>query len=390
LRRWRIDEGRLPPASVVLFREPTTWQRDRRAFTLGALIGGIPVVAIVLFVGLIKRRRAHSPGPFAKDVLPPGPAGTTVRVWAAGADGQRVEASHPAGAEKLDSWTALMHPDDVERCRAIYGRALERREPFQMEYRVREAGGMERWVLDTGLPRFSGRAFDGYVGSAVDITGLGRARAELSNLSRHLMQAHEQERAALAKTLHDDVCQRMMALTLRLQNLQGAAQHDEVEAVVADISGKLASLVGEIAAVSDPVHQRLELLGLTTAGRSFCEDVSARCGVAIYFQEQDVPRDLPSDVALALFRVLQEATVNAVVHSGAREVWVSVRGTAAEIRLHIVDRGVGFDLQRSVPGGGVGLVAIRERLKLVNGECVIVSRPGEGTRVEAWVPFDRP
>ena len=229
LRRWKIDEGRLPPASVVLFREPTIWQRYRRPITFGALLGGIPVVAIVLLVGLIKRRRAQSRGPVAKDVLTPGPADATVRVWTAGADGQRVEAGHAAGAAQHDSWTAFVHPDDVERCREIYRRALERREPFQMEYRVREAGGVERWILDTGLPRFSGKDFDGYVGSAVDITRLGRARAELSNLSRHLMQAHERERAALAKTLHEDVCQRMVALTLRLHNLQGAAHDGEVK-----------------------------------------------------------------------------------------------------------------------------------------------------------------
>ena len=387
LRRWTIDEGRLPPASIVLFREPTIWQRYQRPITVGALLGAIPVVAIVLLVGLIKRRRAESRGPVVKNVLTPGPADATVRVWTAGADGQRVETGHAPGAALHDSWTAFVHPDDVERCRDIYRRALERRESFQMEYRVREAGGVERWILDTGLPRFSGKVFDGYVGSAVEITTLGRARAELSNLSRHLMQAHERERAALAKTLHENVCQRMMALTLRLHNLEGAAHDGELQAVVADISEKLASLVGEIAAVSDPVHQRLELLGLTTAGRRFCEDLSARYDVAIHFQDEGVPRSLPSDIALALFRVLQEATVNAVVHSAAHEVWVSVRGTAAEIRLHIVDRGVGFDTERAVPNGGVGLVAIRERLKLVNGDGVIVSRPGDGTRVEAWVPL---
>ncbi len=387
LRRWKIDEGRLPPDSVVLFREPTIWQRNQRAITLGALLGGIQLVAIVLLGGLIKRRRAQSRVPVAKDVLTPGPADATVRVWTAGADGQRVEAGHPAGAAQHDSWTAFVHPDDVEQCREIYRHALERREPFQMEYRVREAGGVERWILDTGLPRFSGKDFDGYVGSAVDITRLRRARAELSNLSRHLLQAHERERVALAQTLHEDVCQRMVALTLRLHHLQGAAHDGEVQAVVADIREKLTSLVCEVAAVSDPVHRRLELLGLTTAGRRFCADLSARYDVKIHFQDEEVPRYLPSDIALALFRVLQEATVNAVVHSAAREVWVSVRGTATEIRLQIVDRGVGFDTQRAVPSGGVGLVAIRERLKLVNGDTVIVSRPGEGTRVEAWVPL---
>jgi signal transduction histidine kinase len=309
LRRWKINEGRLPPGSVVLFREPTIWQRYQRPITFGALLGGIPGVAIVLLVGVIKRRRAQSRALVAKDVLTPGPADATVRVWTAGADGQRVEAGQAPGAAQYDSWTDLVHPDDVERCRETYGRALERREPFQVEYRVREAGGVERWILDTGLPRFFRKDFAGYVGSAVDITRVGRARAELSNLSRHLIQAHERERAALAQTLHEDVCQRMVALTLRLHTLQGAAHHGEVQAVVADISQKLASIVGEIAAVSDPVHQRLELLGLATAGRGFCEGLSARHDVAIHFQDGDVPRHLPSDIALALFRVLQEATL---------------------------------------------------------------------------------
>ena len=179
LRRWKIDEGRLPPASVVLFREPTIWQRYQRPITFGALLGGIPVVAIVLLVGLIKRRRAQSRGPVAKDVLTPGPADATVRVWTAGADGQRVEAGHAPGAAQHDSWTAFVHPDDVERCREIYRRALERREPFQMEYRVREADGVERWILDTGTRRGSpGRTSTVTSGRPSTSPGLGgRARS---------------------------------------------------------------------------------------------------------------------------------------------------------------------------------------------------------------------
>jgi signal transduction histidine kinase len=385
LRRWRIDEGRLPPASVLLFRPPTFWQRNQRPIFLGAVLGMLPVVAIVLFVGLVRRRDAQSRGAVAKDVLRTEPAQATVRVWTADTDGRRMDAGPGVGAAQDRTSTAVVHPDDVDRCREIYRRALERREPFQMEYRVREAGGDEQWMLDTGFPRFSGQDFDGYVGSTVDITSLGRARAELSNLSRHLIQAHERERAAVTKTLHDDICQRMIALALRLHNLQGSA-HD-VHALVADISEQLSRLVGDIVAVSDPVHTRLQLLGLTTAARRFCEDLSERHDMAIRFHDEGVPRTLPSDVALALFRVLQEATGNAVAHAATREVWVSLRGTAAETRLHIVDHGIGFDAHRADPSGGVGLVAIRERLKLVNGDSLIVSRPGKGTRVEAWVPL---
>ena len=272
LRRWKIDERRLPSASVVLFREPTIWQRYRWPVAFAGLLAAGPA-ALVLLAGRKKRRDAR------------------------------------------------------------------------------------------------------------------RARVELSNLSRHLMQAHEDERAAIARTLHEDVCQRMTALTVSLHSVQGAAPGTPVQAVVADVSEKLASLAGDLAAVSDSVHKRLELLGLACASRRFCADLAARHDVAIHFRDDQVPQHLPIDVALALFRVLQEAAENAVVHSGARDVWVAVRGTADDVRLHVVDRGVGFDVQRAAANGGVGLVAIRERLRLVNGDSVIESAPGEGTRVEAWVPL---
>jgi signal transduction histidine kinase len=386
LRRWNIDDRRLPAGSVVLFREATMWERNRGPIAVGALLVGIPVVAIVLFVGVMRQRRDLGRLSDATPVLTPSPADATVRMWTVGPDGQRVEVGQAPAAGRHRSWTSLVHPEDVEQCGETFSRALERREPFQMEYRIREANGAERWMLDTGLVRFSGEAFDGYVGSTVDITTLARARAELSNLSRYLIQEHERERAALAKTLHDDVGQRMVALTLRLHSLQGAA-HD---AEVAQIRETLSSLVADIATASDPVYVRLEHLGLATAARGLCEELSARYDVAIHFRDEDVPSDLPFDIALALFRVLQEATVNAAVHSQAREVWVWVRGAAAEVRLQVVDCGVGFDAQSTGPAAGVGLVAIRERLKLVGGDSLIVSGRSEGTRVEAWVPLRPP
>src|SRR5207253_1866871 len=101
------------------------------------------------------------------------------------------------------------------------------------------------------------------------------------------------------------------------------------------------------------------------------------------------PGNLPADIAISLYRVLQEATLNAVVHSAAPEISVSMRVTAVEIRLEISDHGVGFDIRRAAASGGIGLAAIRERLSIVNGGTAIESRPGGGTRVEAWVPLQR-
>jgi len=294
LRRWNIDNRRLPSASVVLFREPPFWQRNRGPIAFGVLLGGIPVAAIALVVGVMKQRRTQG----------------------------RLSVADPVVTPPSKDPTA-------------------------------------------------------------DMAALARTRAELSNLNRHLIREHEREHAVLAKTLREDVGQRMAALTLRLHSLQGPAHAAEV----ADIRQTLSSLTAEIATASDPVYVWLDLLGLAAAGRRLCEELSAHYDVAIRFQEEDVPRHLPSDIALALFRVLQEATVNAAVHSQAPEIRVSVRGAVTEVRVHVIDRGVGFDVQHVVPGGGVGLVAIRERLKLVNGDGVIFSRPGEGTRVEAWVPL---
>jgi signal transduction histidine kinase len=380
LRRWDIDERRLPSASVVVFRESPIWKRNRAAIAFGALLGGIPTVAILLVVA-VKHRRADKRPFGANSAGVPLPADAAVSMWTVSPDGKRAEAGRSSVAQH-GSWTALMHPEDVERCDEIFHRALERHEPFQLEYRTLEADGAERWMLDTGMVRFSGEIFDGYVGSTIDITRLGRTRAELSNLSRSLIQEHEGERVSLAKTLHD-VSERMAMLTLRLHSFPAAAHDGEVTA----IRETLSRLVAEIAAVPDAVHDRLQLLGLATVSRRFCENLSARHELAIHFRDADVPRDLPSDVALALFRVLQEAVVNAVVHANTHEVWVSMSGAAGEVRLQIVDCGVGFDMVRTLPSVGVGLVAIRERLKLVNGDSRIVSAPGEGTLVEAWVPL---
>lgn len=287
LARWNITESRLPPGSVIKFRDASIWQRYPGVVLAGSVILGLQlIVGAFLLVGVARRRRSDG---------------------AAAPDGP-------------------------------------------------------------------------------DVTDLGRARDELSSLSRHLMREHEDERAAVSKALHEDVGQRIGMLTMRLQSLKAGA-NGEIEEVVDDISGELGALAGEIVTVSDPLYQKIEILGLTAASRSLCNDLSGQHEIAIHFQHEHVPANVPTDVAIALFRVMQEAVVNAVKHSASLEVWVSLRGAVSEVRLEVLDSGVGFDMQRDLRSDCVGLVGIRERLKLVNGGSSIESRPGEGTRVLAWAPL---
>ena len=94
-------------------------------------------------------------------------------------------------------------------------------------------------------------------------------------------------------------------------------------------------------------------------------------------------------VALTLFRVLQEALGNAVRHAAVRRVSVSLVGSRNEIQLDVADEGVGFDPEAAMRSHGLGLISMRERLSLVDGECEIASRPGDGTRIRARVPLRR-
>jgi signal transduction histidine kinase len=109
--------------------------------------------------------------------------------------------------------------------------------------------------------------------------------------------------------------------------------------------------------------------------------------VQVDFSHSDVPRTVPKEVALSLFRVLQEALQNAVKHSGARQFKVDLRGTPEEIHLTVTDLGIGFGWRDATSGRGLGVISMRERLQLVKGELSIKSESGRGSTISARVPL---
>src|SRR5207344_79006 len=131
---------------------------------------------------------------------------------------------------------------------------------------------------------------------------------------------------------------------------------------------------------------KLEYLGLLSAAKSFCGELSKQRNVRIEFKHSDIPAAIPKEISLCLFRILQEALQNAIKHSGAQDFSVEMHGTQDGIRLIVRDSGIGFDWRHAVNGRGLGLISMRERLRLVNGELSIQSEPGRGTTVLARVP----
>jgi PAS domain S-box-containing protein len=400
LRRWGIGEDRLQPGSVVRFREPTAWQRYKPQIIAGATFASVQAVLVIaLLASLVKRRRAERSLRASEQRFRLMSNAAPVMIWSAGPDKRCTNVNRarldftgrPIEAELGNGWTEAVHPEDLQRYLDIYTQAFDRREPFRVEYRLRRRDGEYRWILDTGVPRFSVEDFVGYIGSAIDVTELKLASVALSGLSRRLMESHEKERAWMAKELNEDLCQRMLGITMHLHSLSRTSSVgvDEMRARVEELCGQFGDLASEIRAITDQSYSRLELLGLTASARGFCEDLSALYGVTIDFCHEGVPDDLPEAVALALFRVLQEALANAVRHAEVRRVSVSLSGSRNAIQLDVADEGVGFDTEAAIRSHGLGLISMRERLSLVDGECVIASRPGDGTRISARVPLGR-
>jgi PAS domain S-box-containing protein len=403
LRRWNIDEHRLPSGSVVQFRELTLWQRYKVPLVVIAALAGVQVALVIGLVANHTRRRrtrqafrdAEPQSLMLSNVAP-------VMLWSAGPDGMRTEVNRawldftgrPVDAELGNGWTEGVHPDDLARRRDVFDQAFDRREPFRTEWRLRRHGGDYRWILEMGVPRvLSDGSFAGYVGSALDITDLKLASISLSNLSRRLMETHERERASVARELQDDLCQRLMGLAMQLHGVtQPQANHEDeqVRRSIETLSRQFSDLATEIFAKSEQLYtSKLELFGLPVASRVLCWELSRQHGVNIEFRDQGVPADLSSEIAVGLFGVLQEALRNAVNHSNARRLLVLLRVHGGEIHLDVADEGIGFDTDAVMRGQGLGLLAMRERISAIGGEFAIDSRAGAGTRVRARVPVPR-
>jgi len=211
----------------------------------------------------------------------------------------------------------------------------------------------------------------------------------LSTLSGKLMEAQEQERATIARELHDDLAQRVATLAMQLYDVEHAlAPGTSARVRVRQIHDQTNDLAREILVIAHRLHSvKLELLGLPTAAGILCRELAERHHVEVNFTTQGLPEKLSEDIAFCLFRVLEEALNNALKHAAVPCVTVALRGTQTAIQLDVIDRGVGFDTDSVGQRRRLGLIGMKERLNLVHGDIQIESRPGAGTIVRVRVPL---
>ncbi len=232
-----------------------------------------------------------------------------------------------------------------------------------------------------------------------DITELKQGEAallqyqqELQALTARLISSQEAESKRLARELHDVFGQKLAALGMKIDSLAHRPP-DSAEALndrLRQIAGQINSLAKDIHQMSRRLHPAiLDDLGLAAALNNECLAFSERYDIPAELSVENVRMRLPEDVSLCLYRVAQESLRNIGKHASAVRVRVTLKGDNQEIALLIEDFGDGFDIEEARGKGGLGLVSMDERVRLVNGTFSIQSEPGTGTRVEVRVPWRR-
>jgi len=222
---------------------------------------------------------------------------------------------------------------------------------------------------------------------------LKAAREEQTRLSGKLIGAQEEERSRLAAELHDDFSQRMAVLSLGLETAAEMISESPGQATrqLQELMNSAGEIGSDLHTLSHRLHSAtLERLGLTAGVSAFCREFIAQHGIAVTFSHVDLPRSVSPDLALCLFRIVQEGLRNVKKHSEATHADVRLEKIEEQLHLCISDNGKGFDPKGVSERQGLGLWSMQERVRLVNGRCEIRSAPRNGTWIDVWVSLSEP
>ncbi len=219
-----------------------------------------------------------------------------------------------------------------------------------------------------------------------------RHMASVRAFSDRLLAAHEEERALVAREIHDDVLQRLAVLLGELDGKQAAPppDRDALMKWVGQVREEVADLSDDIRNIAKRMHPAvLDHLGLEAALQSLTQDmgITDRITIDLDLDLRQKPSTLPKELTTSLYRIAQEALRNVVQHAQVDHAIVSLAEQDGGIRLLVEDQGRGLPTDWDQGTNGLGITSMRERARLLHGHVSVTPAPVRGTRVEAWVPL---
>jgi PAS domain S-box-containing protein len=293
----------------------------------------------------------------------------------------------------------FVHPGDTDAIRRLLRACLRypsRKHPALYRFRNRDGS----WRMMEGIARkIASQPEGGVILNSRDIThrrlaeqtllakqdALVRERDELSALAARLFREREEERRRVAVELNSNIGRRLASVSLQTAHLRAQAAG----------AGRSQGLEDSLAGVGRDIHQlgdglypsMLDTLGLAVALRDYCTEFARKEGIPVNYVHRGLSIRLPGYTASILYRIAEDALANVAQHAHANRAWVTLSRTAKGIRLAIRDDGAGFDAAAAALGSGLGIVAMRQRVRAERGSLTIQSSPGEGTEVVALVPL---
>ena len=401
LKRWGMNEKNLPPGSIVLHRHPSFWELYKQyAFAAIFLI----LVQSAAIFGLLRQRARRrkteaelirSEEKFSKSFRQ-SPLAISI---ASTKDDCYIDVNETF--EQLTGWrrdeVIGRSPSDINLWVDPHQRSLFNEQLLaagdvrDLEVRIRRKDGQIRTTLGSAeLIEVNGKPCT--LSVIADVTERKQAEQALASLSGRLIETQDEERKRIAREIHDDYNQRLAMLAIDLEQLAdnvGDAS-GETSQTVHQLFDRVSELGADLHSLSHRLHSStLESLGLLVGLQAYCKEFAEQQGLQVDFVHENVPRGVPADAALCMFRVTQEALRNIKRHSGANRAEVRLEQLDGRLHLSVFDHGKGFNSNKPPAERGIGIRSMEERLRLLGGKLEIQSWPMEGTRIDAWLPLKK-
>lgn len=215
-------------------------------------------------------------------------------------------------------------------------------------------------------------------------------REELRALTASLLNAQDEERRRVSRELHDDVSQNLAKLQFDIEMLEQNLRPEfaEEKSRLLKISEGFGQLSNDLRRIAHALHpSSIDHLGLAVTLRGYCREFAIRSGIRVRFTAARVPAQFPPEIASSLYRITQEALRNCAKHAAGCDVTVRLAGTAADLKLTIRDNGPGFDREAVRSKGGLGLISMQERARLIHAVFHLVTEPGSGASITVSAPL---